>query len=170
MPSQRLREYGREYADYMVHRPMVCEWTPEREEALRRFVLAVDGHADFSHDVVAMAFTARQAKAEDARPDGAVEPAYFCSQLVAAAWKAAGLLRERVQPASFWPGDCGAGGSLEGWLVEGASLGAEQLVDPNPRGWWKGHGSSRGGDTSLAPGQERATDGGGQRTGGSRWF
>ena len=58
-----------------------------------------------------------------------VEPAYFCSQLVCAAWRAAGQLPLHVQPASFWPGDCGARGAVEGWLVDGCSLGEERRLD-----------------------------------------
>ena len=48
--EQRLREYGQEYAEYMVWRPLHCERTPERELALERFVDEVDDEAAFSVD------------------------------------------------------------------------------------------------------------------------
>lgn len=130
--EQRLREYGQEYADYMVWRPLHFERTPERELALARFVDEVDDEAAFSMDVVAMVATARQSASEVEDDMGGAAPAYFCSQLVVAAWKASSLLKKRVQPASFWPGDCGVGGSVENWLADGVRLGPERLVD------WRG--------------------------------
>ena len=38
-----------------------------------------------------------------------------------------GLLRERVNPASFWPGDFCSSGHADNWMVKGVSLGAEAL-------------------------------------------
>ena len=131
--ESRLREYGRDFAECICWRPMHCERTPEREAALARFVAAVDRRAAFSNDFLAMAFTPRRAPPWVAAAAPAerfqVEPAYFCSQLVCAAWRAAGLLPLHVQPASFWPGDCGARGAVEGWLVDGCSLGEESRLD-----------------------------------------
>jgi len=54
---------------------------------------------------------------------------YFCSELIAAALKAMGLMFERRNELFFWPGEFGEGGALEKSLIEDAGYGAEILID-----------------------------------------
>ena len=52
---------------------------------------------------------------------------YFCSQLVAYAYKIMGLLEEEISSGQYWPGSFGAKSDLK--LLKGANLGPEKLID-----------------------------------------
>eukprot|EP00920_Eleutheroschizon_duboscqi_P019436 GHVT01046012.1.p1 GENE.GHVT01046012.1~~GHVT01046012.1.p1 ORF type:complete len:210 (+),score=49.29 GHVT01046012.1:288-917(+) len=54
---------------------------------------------------------------------------YFCSELVASAWKAIGVLSPLELTHRIWPGDFGDEGQLQFRLLGGASLDREILID-----------------------------------------
>ncbi|GMF13351.1 unnamed protein product [Phytophthora lilii] len=54
---------------------------------------------------------------------------YFCSSLVASAWKELGWLQTKRKSSSFWPGSFEDGGEVEGLLAPGVALGAETVID-----------------------------------------
>ncbi|RQM31370.1 hypothetical protein B5M09_007327 [Aphanomyces astaci] len=55
---------------------------------------------------------------------------FFCSELIAAAYKAAGLIHEATAASSFWPGSFGAGGDVDKELnARDAYLEAEVVID-----------------------------------------
>ena len=54
---------------------------------------------------------------------------YFCSELIAMALKAMGLMFQRRNELFFWPGEFGRGGALEKSLIEGCGYGEEIIID-----------------------------------------
>ncbi|POM78252.1 Ribonuclease H2 subunit A [Phytophthora palmivora] len=54
---------------------------------------------------------------------------YFCSSLVAAAWKELGWLQTKRKSSSFWPGSFEDGGEVERCLAQGVALGPETVID-----------------------------------------
>ncbi|KAI9988074.1 hypothetical protein PInf_024335 [Phytophthora infestans] len=54
---------------------------------------------------------------------------YFCSSLVAAAWKEVGWLHTKRKSSSFWPGSFEDGGEVERLLAPGVTLGPETVID-----------------------------------------
>ncbi|CAI5718039.1 unnamed protein product [Peronospora destructor] len=54
---------------------------------------------------------------------------YFCSSLVASAWKELGWLQTKRKPTSFWPGSFEDGGEVEKLLAPGIVLVPEAVID-----------------------------------------
>ncbi|KAG2828193.1 hypothetical protein PC129_g8226 [Phytophthora cactorum] len=54
---------------------------------------------------------------------------YFCSSLVASAWKELGWLQTKRKASSFWPGSFEDGGEVERLLAPGVALGPETVID-----------------------------------------
>ncbi|ETM51200.1 hypothetical protein, variant 1 [Phytophthora nicotianae] len=54
---------------------------------------------------------------------------YFCSSLVASAWKELGWLQTKRKSSSFWPGSFEDGGEAERFLAPGVALGPETVID-----------------------------------------
>ncbi|OWZ19587.1 Ribonuclease H2 [Phytophthora megakarya] len=54
---------------------------------------------------------------------------YFCSSLVASAWKELGWLETKRKASSFWPGSFEDGGEVERCLASGVTLGPETVID-----------------------------------------
>ncbi|GMH77776.1 hypothetical protein TrST_g13862 [Triparma strigata] len=54
---------------------------------------------------------------------------YFCSELIAAALKAMGIMYDRRNELYFWPGEFGKGGSLDKSLIEECEYGEEMIID-----------------------------------------
>ncbi|CAH0517372.1 unnamed protein product [Peronospora belbahrii] len=54
---------------------------------------------------------------------------YFCSSLVASAWKELGWLQTKRKSTSFWPGSFEDGGEVEGALAPGIVLESEAVID-----------------------------------------
>ena len=55
------------------------------------------------------------------------DKSFFCSELVASAYKCLGLLPKNIASCHYWPGSFSTENKLE--LQEQASLGDEQLID-----------------------------------------
>ncbi|KAL3667071.1 hypothetical protein V7S43_008013 [Phytophthora oleae] len=54
---------------------------------------------------------------------------YFCSSLVASAWKELGWLQTKRKSSSFWPGSFEDGGEVERLLGQGVVLAPETVID-----------------------------------------
>ena len=54
---------------------------------------------------------------------------YFCSELIAGALKAMGLMLDRRNELYFWPGEFGEGGGVDKSLIEGCKYGEEVIID-----------------------------------------
>ncbi|KAG7386705.1 hypothetical protein PHYPSEUDO_015385 [Phytophthora pseudosyringae] len=54
---------------------------------------------------------------------------YFCSSLVASAWKELGWLQTKRKSSSFWPGSFENGGEVEQLLGPSVALGPETVID-----------------------------------------
>ncbi len=52
---------------------------------------------------------------------------YFCSELVASAYKCIGLLDKQVSATQYWPGNFASGGDIN--LLQGSYLEDEQLME-----------------------------------------
>jgi hypothetical protein len=149
--AQRVREYAAHFADTIAWRRLLARRTDAAAAACARFVDAVDGKP-YSYDPGKILFTMRKAGLHSPRAaatgagaaaldDGALlpprtenapgpycsEPAYYCSELVAALFQHCGVMQRGCRAASFWPADFQQGGVCERWLTRGVMLAPEVL-------------------------------------------
>lgn len=70
--------------------------------------------------------TAKQAKYRKmAQTEPGEEPHFFCSELIASAYKAMGLLNSNIPSYEYWPGDFAAGKNLS---IKGGNLSEELQI------------------------------------------
>jgi hypothetical protein len=55
------------------------------------------------------------------------DKSFFCSELVASAYKCLGLLPKKIASSHYWPGSFSTENKLD--LLDNAHLGDEQLID-----------------------------------------
>jgi hypothetical protein len=60
----------------------------------------------------------KKKKRKSRKKGGGVHENFFCSELVAAALKEAGLMRNEKSSCNYWPGDFGDGGAIEEVIVD----------------------------------------------------
>lgn len=101
----------------IVYRHLEVSLTDEMLKSLQSFVDSEQGKNYF--------ISAKQIVCKK----GDEENGYFCSQLVAAAYKCMGLLPSSVSSASFWPGHFSSSNELH--MCYDAFLAEEQVIDFN---------------------------------------
>lgn len=115
----RLREYITYFAEEVGWQQLRAPRTSEACSGMHTFVAAVDGQCGYSYDVGKVFFS----WLPFAGGAPSIQRDYICTELIAALWQACGYLEGGCNPASFWPGDMLAGGSLGRHFVAGVSLG-----------------------------------------------
>lgn len=154
----RLMAYAREVSNSIVVRRVQTERSPELIAMLKDFVHRVDGNpysifgilrstgesersvfssirscADESED--SFANTGSSTSSSPSSPVTDISDAskskrkYFCSSLVASAWKELGWLQTKRKSSSFWPGSFEDGGEVESLLAPGLVLHPETVID-----------------------------------------
>ncbi|GMG16045.1 unnamed protein product [Phytophthora fragariaefolia] len=150
--------YAREVSNSIVVRRVETERPPELIELLKEFVLHVDGNpysifgilrstgesersifssarscADETEESFANTGSSTNSNpsspvTENSDPSKAKRK-YFCSSLVASAWKELGWLQTKRKSSSFWPGSFEDGGEVESLLAPGVALQPETVID-----------------------------------------
>jgi hypothetical protein len=104
--------------DRVMYRHLEVERSAELLGNLEAFMIEVESK---KYGITAMKVLKREASAPGQ------EESYFCSELVAAAYRRLGLLPAEMSSAQFWPRDFSSTRQLP--LQGGASLGDELLID-----------------------------------------
>ena len=105
----------------LVYRPLDCERTDNMLRSLEEFIREVRGKR---FKLSAAKLIGRH------REERGAEEGYFCSELIASAYKRVGLLGEEEVASKIWPGGFSTEKKLQ--LRDGASLGEELLIDFDP--------------------------------------
>ncbi|KAE8897010.1 hypothetical protein PF005_g16779 [Phytophthora fragariae] len=154
----RLMAYAREVSNTIVVRRVETERTPELIELLKEFVHRVDGNpysifgilrstgesdrsvfssvrscADETEESFAATATSTSSSPSSPVTENSdvskSKRKYFCSSLVASAWKELGWLQTKRKSSSFWPGSFEDGGEVEPLLAPGVVLQPETVID-----------------------------------------
>lgn len=102
----------------LILRRLIVDRTDEMMLKLEEFVKKVDGKKFKISPVKLLQRNSREMPGEEAN--------FFCSELVASAYKSMGLLSSDVPASNYWPGDFGIDKNLS---LIGAKLGREILID-----------------------------------------
>jgi hypothetical protein len=155
----RLMAYAREVSKAIVVRKVETERSPELLELLAEFVRRVNGNpysilgilryggesdrslfgssrgvnsgCEESEDAVSNTGSTTSSTPSSPVTEGAQDAKrkYFCSSLVASAWKELGWLQTKRKSSSFWPGSFEDAGEVEQLLAPGVVLGPETAID-----------------------------------------
>lgn len=106
----------------IVYRKLDCERNLELMNKLETFIKTVIGMKYKINPTKIFRKTCTN-DAENIKAD----KTYFCSELVASAYKCLGLLPKDVSASQYWPGNFSAKGELN--LLEGAKLNDELLLE-----------------------------------------
>jgi hypothetical protein len=123
--TNRMKAYNLGFSKYICIRKLKWERSEKRLEQLHEFVTAVVGKP---YRITAAKIINRKTTQSGTKED-TEKSGFFCSELVVAAWKAAGVVQPDALSSYFWPVMFASGGSIEEYLCEGVSLGEEHLVD-----------------------------------------
>mmetsp|Transcript_935 Transcript_935/g.2208 ORF Transcript_935/g.2208 Transcript_935/m.2208 type:complete len:347 (+) Transcript_935:2967-4007(+) len=99
----------------VAYRHLEVELTDEMLKGLEDFIGGVEGKSYF--------LSAKQIVSKSTDESSG----YFCSQLVASAYKSMGLISQETPSCTFWPGDFSLANDLQ--LNHGAYLAEEQMID-----------------------------------------
>ena len=103
----------------LVYRPLECERTDAMLRSLEEFINEVRGKK--------FKLSASKLIRKRSDPSAEAEEGYFCSELLATAYKRIGLIPDEVASSRYWPGQFSTEKRLE--LLKGARFGEELLVD-----------------------------------------
>ena len=106
----------------LAYRKLICEKDDEFYRTFIRFANTVLGRK-YSLSIKKL----MRSKTSHGSSEKQTNEGYFCSELVAAFFKALKLLPENKAASRYWPGSFAARSKLK--LINGAKLGPEMLVD-----------------------------------------
>mmetsp|Transcript_29375 Transcript_29375/g.29105 ORF Transcript_29375/g.29105 Transcript_29375/m.29105 type:complete len:125 (-) Transcript_29375:3-377(-) len=101
----------------LVYRQLHTERSNEMLMEIENFIKAVKG----------MKYNISPRKLIRNKEDNSKKQGFFCSELVAAAYKSIGLLPEKPPASKYWPGDFSEKKKIQ--LLKGARCGEELIID-----------------------------------------
>jgi hypothetical protein len=115
-------DYNKTY-ERIVYRKLCFKRTCQTVNKLEQFLKNVRGH---KYDLDPLKLLKRYSSIDSVR-NISKDKGYFCSELVASAYKVLGILPENICSSQYWPGSFSAEEKLQ--LMNGAYFGNEYLFD-----------------------------------------